>query len=295
MKICVIFNPAARGEKARSLSKNLDLLSRECSLKPTQSAGMARALAAEAVREGFETIVAAGGDGTLNEVLNGVADVPEGLARTRLAVLPLGTINVFAREINFPLKFQRAWQMILQGRETRIDLPQAEFVSGGRPEQRYFIQLAGAGLDATACQKVNWELKKKWGKWSYIVAGLQALRRPQHPIQMQTESASATGQLVLLGNGRFYGGHFEVFPRADLRDGRIHLSVFPRVHLGTLARYACALVTNLNLGIGEKHFSAETVSLTSEFDVALQLDGEYVGRLPAKFKIEKQALRVIVP
>src|SRR5258706_1677578 len=74
MKICVIFNPAARGDKARALRKNLDLLAPECALKPTQSAGMARVLAAEAVRQGFETILAAGGHGNLNQVLNGIGD-----------------------------------------------------------------------------------------------------------------------------------------------------------------------------------------------------------------------------
>src|SRR5258705_2208413 len=98
MKVCVIFNPAARGEKAKQFRDRLAALSTRVELKPTYAAGTGRALAAEAVREGFKTIVAAGGDGTLNEVVNGLADEPEGLARTRLGGLPLGTLNVFARE-----------------------------------------------------------------------------------------------------------------------------------------------------------------------------------------------------
>ena len=94
---CVIFNPSARGEKATRFHKYLAQLG-NCQFKPTTGAGAARALAAAAVGEGFETIIAAGGDGTLNEVLNGMGDVPGGFERTRLAVIPLGTTNVFALE-----------------------------------------------------------------------------------------------------------------------------------------------------------------------------------------------------
>src|SRR5688572_4255603 len=98
MKACVIFNPAARGDKARSFQARLNEISRDAVLKPTNAGGVARRLAAEAAQEGFDTIVAAGGDGTLNEVLNGIVD-SDGLNRVRLGVLPLGTANVFAKEL----------------------------------------------------------------------------------------------------------------------------------------------------------------------------------------------------
>jgi diacylglycerol kinase family enzyme len=94
MKTCVVFNPAARGEKARRFRDQLAALSTECALKPTYAPGGGRALAAEAVREGFEIIVAAGGDGTVNEVLNGIGDEPEGFARARLGAFGwLGSIG----------------------------------------------------------------------------------------------------------------------------------------------------------------------------------------------------------
>ena len=91
---------------------------------------------AEAVRDGFEIIVAAGGDGTLNEVLNGIADVPDGFQRARLGVLPLGTVNVFARELGIPRRFDRAWQTILEARETRVDLPVVEYAGSGARSRR---------------------------------------------------------------------------------------------------------------------------------------------------------------
>ena len=160
MRICVIFNPTARGGGANRFRRHLDAIGAECALKPTTAQGGGRALAAEAVREGFEVIVAAGGDGTLNEVLNGIGDEPEGFARARLGVLPLGTINVFAREIGMPLDLHRAWAVIRRGRESPIDLPRVEFGAAGNSQRRWFVQLAGAGLDAHAVELVDWRLKR---------------------------------------------------------------------------------------------------------------------------------------
>src|SRR5436309_12021374 len=112
MKICIIFNPAARGEKANRFREHLGTLSTECALKPTYAPGAGRTLAAEAVREGFELVVAAGGDGTVNEVLNGIGDEPEGYSRACFGVLPLGTVNVFAKEIAMPMNFAAAWDVL---------------------------------------------------------------------------------------------------------------------------------------------------------------------------------------
>jgi len=86
-------------------------LSAQATLKPTYAVGSGRSLAAEAVREGFDTVVAAGGDGTINEALNGMADVADGFRKARLGVIPLGTVNVFARELGLPREFGAAWQV----------------------------------------------------------------------------------------------------------------------------------------------------------------------------------------
>jgi diacylglycerol kinase (ATP) len=151
VRVCIIFNPTARGDKARHFRKHLSEFAGGVALKPTQAPGDGRRLAAEAVRDGFDTLVAAGGDGTVNEVLNGIAEAPEGFARARLAVLPLGTVNVFARELGLPLRLLPAWQAFLTGSERRIDVPFAEFTAAdGSRQRRHFVQLAGAGLDARA-------------------------------------------------------------------------------------------------------------------------------------------------
>ena len=107
-------------------------------MKATAAPGDARRLAAEAVGEGFDLIVAAGGDGTVNEVLNGIGDAPDGFARARLGVLPLGTVNVFARELKIPLQLERAWEVLRRGRETQIDLPRVEFSANGKSRAALF-------------------------------------------------------------------------------------------------------------------------------------------------------------
>src|SRR5438105_3825957 len=151
-------------------------------MKLTAAIGDARRLATESVAEGFEVIVAAGGDGTLNEVLNGIGDAPDGFERARLGVLPLGTVNVFAREIALPTRLELAWQIIRQGREQRIDLPSVSFSSNGKEERRYFAQLAGAGLDARAVELVKWQIKKAVGPLAYVLAGLHAVLGAQSKI-----------------------------------------------------------------------------------------------------------------
>jgi YegS/Rv2252/BmrU family lipid kinase len=292
----VIFNPMAKGNKARHFRKHLDEIGAECALKQTTCEGDARRLATEAVREDFEIVVAAGGDGTLNEVLNGIGDAPNGFERARLGVLPLGTVNVFARELGIPRQLEPAWQMIRRGKETRIDLPMIEFSEKDVRARRYFAQLAGAGLDARAIELVNWPLKKKIGPLAYIVAGLQALREKSPKITVSDGQRSLTGELVLIGNGSLYGGDFAIFSRADLRDGVLEVCSFPRVNWLTLLRCGPQLLVKktLPLSVTESLQSA-IITLTSEVSVPLEVDGEWIGHLPATFSLERERLRVIVP
>lgn len=296
MRICVIFNPTARGDKARRFRRHLDEIGAHCVLKPTLAAGMGRALAAEAVGEGFETIVAAGGDGTVNEVLNGIGDAPDGFSRARFAVLPLGTINVFARELHIPIQLRRAWEILRRGWETTIDLPRVEFVKEGRKELRYFAQLAGGGFDARAVELVNWQLKKRIGFAAYLVAAVRALREHQPPIKVSGRGDPVTAQQVLIGNGRFYGGSLVAFPQADLRDGLLDVCLYPKVTWSTVVACGWGIATGrLSRMGGARHFQAESVMLTAPTRTPLELDGEGVGELPASFSLRRRALRVVVP
>lgn len=296
MQTCVIFNPAARGNKARHFRRHLDEIAARCALKATSAPGDARRLAAKAVADGFDLIVAAGGDGTVNETLNGIGDVPGGFARARLGILPLGTINVFARELNIPLKIPQAWQVLLHGRELKVDLPWAEYSVAGLRKKHYFVQLAGGGLDARAIELVSWSLKKRFGPLAYVLAGLRALGETKPRITAQAGDRTVAGELVLIGNGRRYGGTFAVFPEAELTNGRLEVCGIPRMDWKTLFRCAPGLLLAGRLPEGAvQRFSSNRFTLTSPTPAAFELDGEWIGQLPVEFGVEPQALRVAVP
>ena len=296
MRICVIFNPAARGNKARRFRHFLNELAQQCALKATTGPGDARRFAQAAVATGYDVIAAAGGDGTVNEVLNGIGDDPDGFAKTRLGVLPLGTVNVFARELNIPLKLERAWRVLKRANEMKIDLGRVDFSEDSKPAQRYFMQLAGAGLDARAIELVSWKLKKSAGPLAYVVAGFQALTEKQAQITARADGKKISGELLLLGNGRYYGGPFEIFPDAGLCDGRLDACAFPKVDLPTLAKLAPKFLLQQKLSEPRiQRLTGDEIELTSDIPAAFELDGEWVGQLPARFTMERQKLRVVVP
>jgi len=294
MRACVIFNPTARGDKARHFRRHLDEFAVGVALKPTQAPGDGRRLAAEAVRDGFDTLVAAGGDGTVNEVLNGLADAPDGFARARLAVLPLGTVNVFARELGLPLKPLDAWRAALAGRERRMDVGFADYAALERTQRRCFVQLAGAGLDARAISLVDWGVKKRLGPLAYAVAGAKAMRGPHPQITVEADGQSATGELVLVGNGRFYGGSLPVFPEARLDDGRLDICVFPRVSWGLIARYAFGYVTaGPRAPRDMRMLRVARARLTAAAAVPFEVEGDLCGMLPVELGVLPNVLRVL--
>ena len=303
MKTCVIFNPAAKGNKARHFLAQLDAFGAAATLKRTTGPQDARRLAAEACAEGFEVIAAAGGDGTINEVLNGIADA-DAFDRVRLGVLPLGTVNVFARELKIPLKVPAAWELIQRGNETKIDLGWADFsVNGnGKLDRRHFAQLAGAGIDARAIELVDWQHKKAVGPVAYVIAGFKALAGRQPGITVEADGKKTFGELALIGNGRFYGGSFAIFPGADLRDGLLEVCLFPRVNLWEIVRCCVPMIFTGRLPEGAvRRVRAAQFTMTAgpadadSKPVSVEMDGEWIAPTPATFGVTREKLRVIVP
>lgn len=296
MPTCVIFNPTARGDKARHFRQHLGELAPGCAFRPTTCVGEATRLATATVAEGFDTIVAAGGDGTVNEVVTGISRAPDGLRRVRVGIVPLGTVNVIARELKIPRALQPAWQVISHGTERVVDLAEIEFQTPRGPEQRCIIQLAGAGLDARAVELVSWSLKKKFGPLAYLWAGVGAMRERHPQITITTGPETHRAQFVLLGNGRHYGGAFRVFPQARMDDGQFDLCLIERVSWLALLRFAWGILTNrLERQTGFHHLQSARFTLTSHARVPLELEGDAVGHLPATCRVRPRALRVLVP
>jgi YegS/Rv2252/BmrU family lipid kinase len=296
VKTCIIFNPTARGDKARRFRKHLDTLAAHATLKPSTSPGNARTLAAEAVREGFELIVGAGGDGTVNEVLNGIGDVPDAFSHVHLGVLPLGTVNVLAYELGIPSNLAAACKVLHSTRELVIDLPQIELQVAGKTTTRLFTQMAGFGWDARAVELVDWPLKKRIGRFAYLVAALRAMRERLPDITVSDGTRSLRGPFVIMGNGRFYAGRWALCPEAAWDDGLLEVTVFPRSTWPFMVRAAGALLINRLRALGGVQcLRAPALQLTSASPAPIQVDGEYAGTTPARCSIRPRTLRIVVP
>jgi YegS/Rv2252/BmrU family lipid kinase len=284
-RIFVIFNPAARGEKSQRLRHFLERKAgNDVTLAPTQRAGEAQTLAARAVADGYSAVAAAGGDGTVNEVINGI-----GTSGVPLGILPLGTVNVFALELGIPRDLGAAWAVMYTGQTRLIDLAHAQSGSGGR----FFAQLAGVGFDARAVRAANWELKKKIGPLAYVWAGLKVLHERPADVEVAADGRTAHGVAVFVGNGRYYGGRFRLFPQARLDDGLLDVCVFERAGYLDVLRYGQGILRATHPQMrGVHHFQASTLACRGA--TPFELDGEDAGDAPVTFSVKPRALRVIV-
>lgn len=224
MPIPVILNPAARSTKAAALEEALRALSPAPELHLTKGPGDATAIAEDLASAGHELVVSAGGDGTMNEVLQGLcranSRLQPGQRHTALGVLPLGTMNVFSVELKLPGKdLVECWRRITNGKRSEVDLWMAN--------EHYFVQLGGVGLDAQIVQETSWEAKKKFGPLSYVMSAVNVLLRPPPTLSVQIEGRSPLlGTVVLIGNGKHYGGPFPLFRDASNTDGKLDLIIF---------------------------------------------------------------------
>ncbi len=297
MRACLIFNPAARGRKALRFHGFLAQLPAEIEIRPTGAPGDARRLAREAILQGHDRVIAAGGDGTVFEIINGFADVPGAFDRAVLGILPLGTANVLAHEIGMPTEITRAWTTLQSATPHRIDLGRAEFRDpDGRPATRRFAVVAGAGLDARAVQLVQPRLKERLGKLAYVLAALQACFRHPDLVRSRVAGAPFVGRVLLAGNGRFYAGAIPVFEDGRLDSGLLHVRGVRRIRWTTLARCLRAYLTS-RWTLADEIVSETARSVLWEADshVPLELDGEFAGWLPARLEIEPGRLSLLFP
>lgn len=280
---CVILNPAARSERARRWEERLRTLCGAATFYATERIGHAEEQARNAVAAGFERIVAAGGDGTINEVVNGLAG-----SDAVLGLMPMGTMNVFANELGLPANdLGRCWEIIQHGRERWIDLPTAN--------TKHFVQLAGVGLDAQVVKETSLAFKRNFGPLSYLVSAAQiAGRRPPRLLIEAAEAKTAEGSFVLVGNGRLYGGPFPFFKHARLDDGLLDVLVFKQLGYIELIKYLQNVIFTSDITTREvEYFQTQRLRVSSAEDVPVELDGELVGNCPVEFQMKPRGLKVL--
>jgi YegS/Rv2252/BmrU family lipid kinase len=254
-------------------------------IRITSHPGEAEALARRAVEEGFARVVAAGGDGTVNHVANGIAG-----SNATLGILPIGTVNVFAMELGLPSNdLQRCWDIVQAGNVRLVDLPSAN--------GRYFVQLGGIGLDAQAVKETTLAFKRSLGPLSYLISAAHIAARQPPQLFIQTKDAPVReGSFVLVGNGRFYGGPFPFFKQAVIDDGLLDVVVFKRLGFVEIIKYLHDVVFSSDIRAPEvEYFQTRQLRVSSGQDVPVELDGELAGNCPVDFQMHEKALPVLSP
>jgi YegS/Rv2252/BmrU family lipid kinase len=292
----LISNPnAGRGGRRREaqVARFCELLRAreiEVEVATTTAAGDAARLAAEAARAGVGEVIVSGGDGTINEALQGIIGT-----RVRLGIWPAGTANVLARELRLPFDAERAAEVFARGATRSIYAGSAtEERSGAR---RYFFLMAGVGLDASVVERVRPRLKRRVGEGAFWVSGLAHLVRWRPvPFRVEIEGHAYTATFAAFGRAAHYGGNLSVTPRARLDEPEFEICI---VNSQSRLRFLHLLAHALRPdGVRREIPGVRYVMATrarAEGEARMQVDGELVGQLPVTFEIVPEPIEVIAP
>jgi len=293
----VIYNPRA-GKLGRNghgpLERAVEILRRDghrVSLAPTTGPQMAGALAREQVQRGADLVLAAGGDGTINEVAEGLigSDVP-------LGILPAGTANVLATEMKLGSRLEPVAARL--GRCQPFRIPVGHVSSQDGAVSRHFLLMAGIGLDAHIVYRVSAPLKSATGKFAYWVAGWSLLGRRLAEFAVEMNGTRRTCSFALVSKVRNYGGDFEIARDVSLFDDRFEVVLFEGRSTLPYVKYFGGLMLNRLAGMkGVTVERAQCLRILAPEDrrVYLQIDGESAGQLPAEIRIVPDALTLLVP
>lgn len=255
----------------------------------TKGEGDAILLARTAASNGAPAVLSVGGDGTLNEVVNGLVGYPE----TILGIIPAGSGNDFIRSLGVkPSDWQSACQIIASGNTKAVDL--------GQVNGRHFINVSGVGFDATVVNCAN-----TWGKQhfptslAYVAAVLKTLRefKPTRvTIQLDDQEIEDVSWLVVVASGQYFGGGMWIAPGADLHDGLFDVCVLGDLSKPAFLRAFPSIFSGKHLSHPAiKLYRARQVNVTAEHPMLVQADGEVISRTPISFKVQKANLRVFCP
>jgi YegS/Rv2252/BmrU family lipid kinase len=282
----LIFNPKARSQRGRRALRFVQAKNACVELFATTHEDEARLLAQRFAAAGAPVVIAAGGDGTVNAVVRGLAG-----SNTALAILPTGTMNVFARELRIPLDdLAAAFAVIERGFVREIDLFEANQVP--------FVQMAGIGFDATVIERTTWQAKKSLGPLAYLLAAVKVLGEHPPPIEVVcADGRRESGVAVLAGNGTLYGGPFKFFRKADNQDSMLDVLIYKdagyRLVLDLLRGLAAGGVDRVSSAC---YLQTAAFVVRADTEVPVEVDGEWLGRFrEVHFAEASTRLRVIAP
>ena len=285
--LLVIRNPAAgqrRGAAYASAIRVLEDAGCRLTVAETTARGDAVRIAREADADAFDTVVAAGGDGTINEVVNGLVG-----RALPLGLIPLGTANVLAHEVGIGPDPRRAAEVILGGKRQPIALANAN--------GHYCCLMASAGYDARAITRVRPALKRLSGEGAYYVAGFEEmLAGTKRLLTVEVDGELHEAASVVVANGRLYGGRYLIAPGADIREPVLHTVLLQRPGRWNITRYGIAVMRErLHLLPDVKTVKGTRVRLAAPAGEPWQSDGDLIGEFPVDITIEANAIELLVP
>ncbi|MGF1593156.1 MAG: diacylglycerol/lipid kinase family protein [Kiloniellaceae bacterium] len=295
-RLLVIHNPTAGGNRRRrfeAVLANLAGLGCQIDLQATTGPGDAEGIARAADTAAYDLVVAAGGDGTINEVINGLVGGPAtATARLPLAVLPLGTANVLANELGLGLVPAQIARTIERGTVQLVSLGR---VSTGQGDSRLFSLMAGAGFDARVVAGIAPPVKRLIGKGAYVLEGFrQMCRRQPPPLHVTVDGRLYEAASVVVSNARYYGGRYLLAPEARLAEPLLHVCLFRDGGAFHILRYAIALqVGRLQRERGFMIVTGRDIRIEGDPGAPLQADGDIVARLPVGIDLLPQALGMV--
>ncbi|MGI8979054.1 MAG: diacylglycerol/lipid kinase family protein [Pirellulaceae bacterium] len=291
MKTCVILNPNAGTALAQEqLAEHLQRLP-GLTIAETKEPGDARRLAAEAVQNDCDLVVAAGGDGTINEVLNGLA---VDFGRAAFGILPLGTANDFARTINVPADVPAAVDILLADQREQVDV-----IRYTGEETRYFLNASAGGFSGLVNEALTDEMKQTWGPLAYLRSAAGVLPNltdyrtfiacddePEEKLHLYN---------MVVANARYVAGGVPIAPEAQLNDGLADIVIVPAASMLDLAVLGPQILLGSHLTSELVLFRrARKVSVRSEPGMWFNVDGELIGNVPATFEVLPRVLKLIV-
>lgn len=293
-KAVLISNPnAGRGgaHRAREILNFCESLKRrglEVEALNTRAPGDAAHLAARAAREGIRDVVVSGGDGTINEALQGLIGTG-----ARLAVWPRGTANVLARELKLPFDAERAADIIARCKTRCVHVGCA--ISEKTGERRYFFLMAGVGLDASVVSHVRPRLKRRVGEAAFWYAGLGHLAHWQpRPFNVEVDGQTYAATFAAIGNAAHYGGNLAITPRARLEAPEFEICI---VNSKSRLRFLHLLTHAMRAGgVAEKTrgvYFKRTARARVTGNAPVQIDGELTGELPMTFEVAPNPIEII--
>lgn len=293
-RLLVIYNPTAGGHRRRRFEAVLAALAdRGCPMdvRPTTGPGDAALFAREADAAAHDLVVAAGGDGTINEVINGLvaAGAP---ATPPLAVLPLGTANVLAAELGLDLVPAHIARTIAEGAVAPVCLGRAR---SGEGAERAFSLMAGAGFDARVVAGIDLRVKRFVGKAAYVLEGFRQMSRPKPlPLRVSVDGKAYEAAQVVVSKARFYGGRYLLAPEACLDEPLLHVCLFQHGDALNILRYALALQRGVLQGQrGFRIVTGRDVRIEGDPGAPLQADGDIIARLPVSIGLLPHALGMV--